>query len=213
MAQMIRLSLIAVSLGAVVGCGEVSTAIDASGAVDAPGNDGATTDAPAIDAPIDGPPATPFDVAYTSIWDIKGTTGVGAGGTGVIINRGNQPLDLSQLQVVDFTDDHPVINFTYLIGNPATYLLPPNNSGGSLSPLAGQFIDPMVPEFRFDSSRPTLDFTLNNIPSPIPTVTVNASAHLRIGNQTAQVVMRFNIAASPSSITIISAARVSSVPN
>lgn len=212
---MMRSALFVLSLGLVVACGEVSTGTDAGGGIDAPvAVDGPAVDGTPVDAeidavPIDAAPSIPFDIAYTSIWDIKGTTNIGAGSTGVIINRGTAALDLSQLVIVDFSDDHPTITFTPSLSQ-ATYLLPPNNSGGSLSPLAGQLIDPMVPEFRFDSSSPNLGFSVA-IPAPIPTVTVNATVRLRLGAQQAVLAMRFNVAGTGSS-TILAAARVSSTP-
>lgn len=224
-----RLSIVAVSLVLAAACGRIESDPDASDLpIDAPsgGIDGATTDATSIDAPmipvdaaidatpIDAPPPTaPFDIAYTNRWTITNTTGVGAGWIGLIVNKSTtgQSMDLNTLQVVSFTDDHPNINFSFMILNAATYVLPAQQAGGMMSSGAAAVVDPLVSETRFNTSRPTFDFTLNMIPQPID-VTVNASAVVRHGNQQATLTFQFLIQSSGSSgATITGAGRVSSV--
>src|SRR6266540_3655806 len=102
--------------------------IDApEGTIDAPISIDAATDA-AIDAiPIDAPPPTvPFDIAYSSRWNIINTTGVGASQLGLIVNKSTtgQAMDLNTLSVVSSSDDNAQAVFTFMILNPATYSLP-----------------------------------------------------------------------------------------
>lgn len=217
-----RLSFVVASIFALTAaCGRIESDPDASNnAIDAPtGTDGAgDIDAPMvpIDAPTDAPPpppSAPFDIAYTNRWTITNTTGVGASWIGLIINESTsgQTMDLNQLQVVSFTDDHPTINFSFMILNPATYVLPAQQAGGMMSSGAQSYVDPFVSEPRFDTQRPTFDFSLNMIPQPI-NVTVNASAVVRHGNQQATLGFVFVIQSSGSAgATINSATRVSSV--
>jgi hypothetical protein len=71
---MCRALLVAVVLSA---CGEVKplVLVDAPSG-DAPGVADATADAPPDAPPIDAPPIGPsFDIAYTSQWELRNTTG------------------------------------------------------------------------------------------------------------------------------------------
>ena len=191
----------------IAACGEVKSMpdVDAPPALDGPGSPDTP---PLIDAPPSGPN---FDVAYTSQWEIRNTTGVGAGAVGLIINKSNnQLMDLSQLAVADITDDHPAITFGFSILNPAVYMLPPQQAGGNMSPGASTFVNPFVSEPRFDTNRPTFDFTLTAIPAGT-TATVNASAKVRHRDQQVTLNFRFNVVGSGASgATIQAASRVSS---
>lgn len=171
----------------------------------------AVPDAPP-DTPPDAPPAGPsFDIAYTSQWEIRNTTSVGAPQVALIVNKSiTQSMDLSQLTIADVADDHPTIIFNFQILNPATYALPPQQAGGALSPGAATFVNPFVSEPRFNTQLPTFDFTLNNIPAGV-NATVNASASVRFSDQEVTLHFRFDIVAGGTSGgTIQAATRVSS---
>lgn len=223
-------SLLVASLVFAVGCGRVESDLDSGNAIDGPaGNDGAgdidgpTVDAPmgsidaAIDAtPIDAaPPTAPFDIAYTSRWTIINTTGIGASQVGLIVNKSTtgQTMDLNvpNLTVVSSTDDSAAATFTFMVLNPATYTLPAQMAGGLLIGTNATLVNPLVGETRFNTQRPTFDFSLSNI--PIANATINASAVVRHGNQFATLNFVFTIQATGTSGgNPTAASRVSSVP-
>lgn len=217
------------SLVLAAACGRIEVEPDASQvSIDAPpgGNDGSPGDGPNIDAPMQtvdaaidavpidaAPPTVPFDIAYSSRWDIINTTGVGASQMGLIVNESNtgQSMDLNTLTVVSSTDDHPTAVFTFMILNPATYSLPAQQAGGLLIGTNQTLVNPLVSEPRFNTQRPTFDFSLSQI--PIANITINASAVVRHGNQNATLNFVFTVRNSGSSSAAPTAAtRVSSVP-
>jgi hypothetical protein len=199
--------LLVLGLVGVAGCGEVAAPLELN--VDAPSVDGPATKS---DAPLDVPPSGPnFDIAYVSQWEIRNVTGVGASWVALIVNKSTtQSMDLSQLTIADVTDDNPTINFNFMILNPATYKLPPGQAGGQRTDGAAVFVTPFVSEPRFDTNRPTFDFSVNDIPVGT-NATVNASAKVRYRDQQTTLTFRFNIVgAGASSVTIQAASRVSS---
>ena len=160
------------------------------------------------------PPTAPFDIAVANKWKITNTTGVGAGWVGLIVNKSTsgQAMDLNDLEVISYQDDHPTIVFTFQILNPATYTLPAGQAGGLMSSGAAAIVDPLVGEQRFNTQRPTFDFGLNSIPQPIDT-TVHASAVVRQGNQYVTIPFTFTIESTGAGgATITGAGRYSSTP-
>lgn len=223
---MMRTLLAAVAAIVIAGCGEVTSVPDATPST-ADGPVG-SADAPvAVDAPPSSPdaswpdampdatpPTAPFDIAIANKWTITNTTGVGASWTGLIVNMSttNQSMDLNDLEVVSFQDDHPTIAFSFAMYNPATYTLPAGQAGGMMSSGAAAIVDPLVSEPRFNTQRPTFDFGLNSIPQPID-ITVHASAVVRHGNQYVTLPFTFVIKSSGTvGATITGAGRYSSSP-
>jgi hypothetical protein len=58
----------------------------------------------------------------------------------VIVNMGTSPIDLSTVSVVSYTDDSPIIEWTFVQEESTTIMLEPGRAAGRLSPLAATMV-------------------------------------------------------------------------
>ena len=133
------------------------------------------------------------DVREDSVaWRINPTVGlvVDVGPTG-------PGLDLAQLRVVAVTDDSPQVDVSFTIEGAAAYVLPPGFAGGRLT-SGRKWIEPLVPEPRFDDRAPSLQYRLDYL-DPVPhtfAATVHASVVLELGGQQATLPFEIRVRSS-----------------
>jgi hypothetical protein len=197
------------------GCGEVSSALDASldsGARDATIDAGTGDDAPTdaeIDAAIDAPfLSTPFTIVYASRWDLAYVSGAQRLGVGLVVN--GDPIAASSLNLGVLTVESAHANgadFTFRIDHPSDFELAHGFAAGWVDPEVEPFLTGSAPEPRADTTRPSFAFTLTSIP-PVNT-TIYAQAVLRHGSQRAVLGFEFVIrSAGPPSLGPTGSARV-----
>lgn len=186
----------------------------ACGSVNSVPEDAPPADAPAVDSP---PPdtATPdsmsvlrYDVAYVNAVSI--TPSISSMVSFLqIVNRGTEPLDTAQAEVVMYIDDNPGVDWKFTQIEPATRLLSPGKAAGALSPLAQE----KLADAGFASAEvedPYLNFAFS-FPSPPPAgLTLHAEAVIRIAGQVA--VLPFLIHVVTDTGDFIGVHRVSSQP-
>ncbi len=130
------------------------------------------------------------DVREDSVaWRINPTVGlvidVGPTGAG---------LDLAGLRVVAVTDDSPRVDVSFTIEGAPGYVLPPGFAGGRLT-SGRKWIDPLVPEPRFDDRAPSLQVRIDYL-DPVPhtfAATVHASVVVELGGEQATLPFEIRI--------------------
>lgn len=159
-----------------------------------------------------------FAVAYASDQELREDNLAWSvqGGIGLVVDtsRAGTWLDLADLRVVAVTDDSPRLDVSLTLVGPADYRLPPGHAGGRLVGV-GKWIDPLVPEPRFDERGPSLQLRVDYLEPPTHTfaATVHATAVLAAGGQEAVLPFTLTIRGDgPLGARVIRARRVLSAP-